>query len=69
QGDEPARRRPDEREHAGGLHNRDIAAHLNTSGHTVRTHLYNIFRKIHVRSRVQASLWIHGHVERFFCVV
>jgi len=54
---------------AGGLHNRDIAAHLNISGHTVRTHLYNIFRKIHVRSRVQASLWIHGHVERFFCLV
>lgn len=54
---------------AGGLHNSDIASHLNISGHTVRTHLYNIFRKINVRSRVQASLWIHEHVERFFCVV
>lgn len=54
---------------AGGLHNSDIAAHLNISGHTVRTHLYNIFRKINVRSRVQASLWIHEHVERFFCVL
>lgn len=54
---------------AGGLHNIDIAAHLHISGHTVRTHLYNIFRKINVRSRVQASLWIHEHVERFFCVM
>ncbi len=54
---------------AGGLQNRDIAVHLNISGHTVRTHLYNIFRKINVRSRVQASLWIHEHVERFFCVL
>jgi len=54
---------------AGGLHNSDIAAHLNISGHTVRTHLYNIFRKINVRSRVQASLWIHEHVDRCFCVL
>jgi len=54
---------------AGGLHNSDIAAHLNISGHTVRTHLYNIFRKINVRSRVQASLWIHEHVDRFFCML
>lgn len=54
---------------AGGLHNSDIAARLNISGHTVRTHLYNIFRKIHVRSRVQASLWVHEHVDRFFCVL
>lgn len=54
---------------AGGLHNSDIAAHLAISGHTVRTHLYNIFRKIRVRSRVQASLWIHERVERFFCLI
>ncbi len=53
---------------AGGLNNKDIAVRLNISSHTVRTHLYNIFRKIHVRNRVQASLWVHGHVERFFCV-
>ena len=54
---------------AGGLNNKDIAARLNISSHTVRTHLYNIFRKINARNRVQASLWVHEHVERFFCVM
>jgi DNA-binding CsgD family transcriptional regulator len=54
---------------AGGLNNKDIAARLNISSHTVRTHLYNIFRKIKARNRVQASLWVHDHVERFFFVV
>jgi DNA-binding CsgD family transcriptional regulator len=54
---------------AGGLTNKDIAARLNISSHTVRTHLYNMFRKIDVGNRVQASLWVHEHVERFFCLI
>jgi DNA-binding CsgD family transcriptional regulator len=54
---------------AGGLNNKDIAQRLNISSHTVRTHLYNIFRKIKTRNRVQASLWVHEHVERFFCLI
>jgi DNA-binding CsgD family transcriptional regulator len=54
---------------AGGLSNKGIAARLHISSHTVRTHLYNIFRKIDVGNRVQASLWVHEHVERFFCVM
>jgi DNA-binding CsgD family transcriptional regulator len=54
---------------AGGLTNKDIAARLSISSHTVRTHLYNIFRKIDVGNRVQASLWVHEHVERFFCLI
>lgn len=53
---------------AEGLSNIEIAACLHISSHTVRTHLYNIFRKIRVKSRVQASLWVHEHVERFFLV-
>ncbi len=53
---------------AEGLSNIEIAANLHISSHTVRTHLYNIFRKIRVKSRVQASLWVHEHVERFFLV-
>jgi LuxR family transcriptional regulator of csgAB operon len=54
---------------AGGYSNKGIAARLNISSHTVRTHLSNIFRKIAVKNRVQASLWVHEHVERFFCVI
>ncbi|HET6490067.1 MAG TPA: LuxR C-terminal-related transcriptional regulator [Syntrophales bacterium] len=54
---------------AGGYSNKGIAARINISSHTVRTHLYNIFRKIDVGNRVQASLWVHEHVERFFCVI
>ena len=54
---------------AGGFSNKGIAARINISSHTVRTHLYNIFRKIDVGNRVQASLWVHEHVERFFCVI
>jgi DNA-binding CsgD family transcriptional regulator len=54
---------------AGGLTNKDIAARLSISSHTVRTHLYNIFRKIDVGNRVQASLWVHEQVERFFCLI
>lgn len=40
-----------------GGRNRDIAAELHISIHTVRTHLYNICRKLKVKNRMQASLW------------
>lgn len=42
---------------AAGVTNRDIAFDLHISVHTVRTHLYNIYRKIKVNNRMQASLW------------
>jgi LuxR family transcriptional regulator of csgAB operon len=41
----------------GGASNVDIATALNLSPHTVKTHLYNLFRKIRVRNRVQAVSW------------
>ena len=41
---------------AKGMHNRDVAAKLHISEHTVHTHLTNIFRKLGSRSRTDAVL-------------
>jgi len=43
---------------AAGLSNRQIGERLFISPATVRTHLYNMFRKLGVRSRVQAALLV-----------
>lgn len=40
-----------------GYSNDDIAEKLGLSPHTVRSHLYRIFRKIKVKSRQQAAAW------------
>jgi DNA-binding CsgD family transcriptional regulator len=42
---------------AQGASNDAISDHLCISQHTVKTHLYRIFRKIHVSNRLQAALW------------
>lgn len=42
---------------ASGATNETIAAGLYISVHTVRTHLYHIYRKINVDNRMQASIW------------
>ena len=42
---------------ANGETNEEIARNLCISSHTVRTHIYNIFKKIHVSNRLQASRW------------
>lgn len=42
---------------ATGNSNKDIATALYISLHTVKTHIYNIFKKLNVSSRVQAAMW------------
>ncbi len=42
---------------ASGASNQDISDELFISLHTVKTHIYNIFRKIGVKNRIEASLW------------
>ncbi|MGA8239601.1 MAG: LuxR C-terminal-related transcriptional regulator, partial [Desulfobacterales bacterium] len=41
---------------AKGCSNREIARHFRISPHTVKTHAYNIYKKINVDSRLKASL-------------
>jgi DNA-binding NarL/FixJ family response regulator len=42
---------------AAGATNEDIARTLFISPNTVKTHIYNIFKKINVPNRLQAALW------------
>lgn len=45
-----------------GLSNEEIAETLNVSPHTIKTHLYRVFKKIDVTNRFQASLWAAKHL-------
>jgi len=47
-----------------GVRNEEIADKLNISAHTVKAHLYNIYRKIGVNSRAQALIWASRHFPR-----
>jgi len=47
---------------AVGIKNEEIADRLCISPHTVKTHIYNIFKKISVPNRLQAALWAAKHL-------
>jgi len=47
---------------ASGAKNAEIADALNVSTHTVKTHLYNLFKKIDVGNRIQAINWAKEHL-------
>ena len=42
---------------ATGAKNSEIASTLNLSPHTIKTHIYNIFKKINASNRLQAVNW------------
>lgn len=46
---------------AEGAHTKDIAARLFISPTTVRNHVENILKKLHVHSRLEAILWASHH--------
>ena len=48
---------------AEGASNQDISDDLFISLHTVKTHVYHIFRKIGVKNRVEASLWVQENLK------
>ena len=47
---------------AGGATNKEIADTLCISKHTVKNHMHKIYKRINVRSKIQAALWAHENL-------
>jgi LuxR family transcriptional regulator of csgAB operon len=47
---------------ADGSRNNDIADTLCLSKHTVKTHIYHIYKKLNVANRMQAANWANQHL-------
>lgn len=48
---------------ASGYSSQAIADELSISVHTVKTHVYNVYKKINATNRRQASLWAAKHLQ------
>ena len=46
---------------AAGLRNKEMATRLGISEGTVKMHLHNVYRKLHVDGRVALAVYAHGH--------
>ncbi|MDF1763479.1 MAG: LuxR C-terminal-related transcriptional regulator [Oleibacter sp.] len=46
-----------------GATNLEISTRLSVSENTVKSHIYNVFRKIGVRTRTQAMSWAQEHIK------
>jgi len=44
-----------------GLSNASIATMMRLSEHTIKSHMYSVYKKIGVKSRLEASNWLHDN--------